>query len=204
VLLVGFGRFGQIASQYLLTEGIDVTAIDTDPEMIENAGRFGFKVYYGDGTRLDVLRAAGATNARIVAVCVDKVEVADRIVELLRVNFPGVKIYARSYDRRHALRLLSHGVDYEIRETFESALAFGRKTLDALGLTAERVEEIDAFIRQRDRDRLAVQQAEDVYGDLDLLRPRPVQPEPISRPQHPATALNPEAESIIEKNKAAE
>ena len=71
VLVIGFGRFGQIVSQCLLAEGVDVIIIDNDPEMIESAGRFGFKVYYGDGTRLDVLRAAGADDARIIAVCVD-------------------------------------------------------------------------------------------------------------------------------------
>ena len=71
VLMIGFGRFGQIVSQCLLAEGIDVTIIDNDPDMMESAARFGFKIYYGDGTRLDVLRAAGAHEARLVAVCVD-------------------------------------------------------------------------------------------------------------------------------------
>ena len=71
VLVIGFGRFGQIVSQCLLAEGIDVTTIDNDPEMMESAAGFGFKVYYGDGTRLDVLRAAGASEARLIAVCID-------------------------------------------------------------------------------------------------------------------------------------
>src|SRR5205807_3606252 len=82
VLVIGFGRFGQIAAQSLLAEGIDVTAIDNDAQMIQNAGRFGFKVYYGDGTRLDVLRAAGAGNVRLIAVCVDDPNAATRFVEL--------------------------------------------------------------------------------------------------------------------------
>src|ERR1700758_4949682 len=83
VLVIGFGRFGQIVSQCLLAEGIDVTTIDNDPEMMESAAGFGFKVYYGDGTRLDVLRAAGAREARVIAVCIDDREAASRIVDLV-------------------------------------------------------------------------------------------------------------------------
>src|SRR4051812_28772237 len=129
VLLIGFGRFGQIVSQYLLAENLDVTAIDHDADMIQVAGRFGFKVYYGDGTRLDVLRAAGADEARLVAICIDDEDKANRIVDLVRTEFAGTKIFARSYDRGHTLQLLAKGVDYELRETFESAMRFGRQTL---------------------------------------------------------------------------
>src|SRR5947209_5628638 len=106
VLVIGFGRFGQIVSQCLLAEGIDVTTIDNDPLMIQQAARFGFKVYYGDGTRLDVLRAAGAVEARLVAICIDNPEAASRIVDLVRAEFPGTKLYVRSYDRRHSLQLI--------------------------------------------------------------------------------------------------
>ena len=85
VLVIGFGRFGQIVSQYLLAEEIDVTAIDLDPDMIQVAGRFGFKVYYGDGTRLDVLRAAGLDKARLIAICIDdQEEKTNRIVDLVQ------------------------------------------------------------------------------------------------------------------------
>ncbi len=96
VLVIGFGRFGQIVSQCLLAEGVDVTTIDNDPEMIQQAARFGFKVYYGDGTRLDVLRAAGAAEATLVAICIDHREAASRIVDLVQ---PGVS-------RHQALRSL--------------------------------------------------------------------------------------------------
>ena len=134
VLVIGFGRFGQIVSQCLLAEGIDVTTIDNDPLMIQQAARFGFKVYYGDGTRLDVLRAAGAVEVRLIAICVDDREAASRIVDLVHAEFAGTKLYVRSYDRRHSLQLLGKGVEFELRETYESALVFGRKTLEALGL----------------------------------------------------------------------
>ena len=107
VLVIGFGRFGQIVSQYLLAEEIDVTTIDLDPTMIQVAGRFGFKVYYGDGTRLDVLRAAGLEKARLIAICIDDEEKTNHIVDLVKTEFPGTKIFARSYDRGHTLQLLA-------------------------------------------------------------------------------------------------
>jgi monovalent cation:proton antiporter-2 (CPA2) family protein len=198
-IIIGFGRFGQIASQCLLAEGIDVFTIDNDPEMITTAGRFGFKVYYGDGTRLDVLRAAITAEVRLVAVCVDKREATDRIVELVRAEFPGVKLYVRSYDRRHTLELLGKGVDFEARETFESALAFGRAALAGLGMEPQRAAEVADYIRSRDLERLALQQAEGITAGRNLMFARRVQPEPLSAPQRQATALNPEAAELVKK-----
>lgn len=93
VLFVGFGRFAQVVSQPLLAKGIDVSIIEIDVEMIRAAGQFGFKVYYGDGTRLDVLRASGAATAEAILVCVDKQEAADKIVELVKSEFPHAKIF---------------------------------------------------------------------------------------------------------------
>ena len=168
VLVIGFGRFGQIVSQCLLAEDIDVTTIDNDPEMIQDAAGFGFKVYYGDGTRLDVLRAAGLGQARLIAICTDKEEPANRIVDLTRAEFPGTKIFVRSYDRGHTLQLLAKDVDFELREIFESAMRFGRETLVAIGIGADRAAIVEDFIRTRDRERLAVQQAEGIYGGLDM------------------------------------
>jgi monovalent cation:proton antiporter-2 (CPA2) family protein len=196
VLLIGFGRFGQIVAQYLLAENLDVTAIDLDANMIQVAGRFGFKVYYGDGTRLDVLRAAGADNARLVAICIDNEDKTNHIVDLVKSEFPGTKIFARSYDRGHTLQLLAKNVDYELRETFESAMRFGRETLVAMGIDADRTVIVEDFIRTRDRDRIAVQQAEGIYAGIDLLRTRPT-PTPLSEVQRGARALNMEAGEII-------
>jgi len=198
VLVIGFGRFGQIVSQCLLAEAIDVTTIDNDPEMIQDAGGFGFKVYYGDGTRLDVLRAAGAGQARLVAICIDNREAASRIVDLVHAEFPGTKVYVRSFDRRHTLQLIAKGVDFELRETYESALIFGRNTLEALGLDSERAAAIEQFVRARDLDRLAVQQAEGLSAGVDLLRTRMVH-EPLSTPAREVKPLNPEAEEIMSR-----
>jgi monovalent cation:proton antiporter-2 (CPA2) family protein len=203
VLVIGFGRFGQIVSQHLLAAEVDVTAIDVDPEMIQVAARFGFKVYYGDGTRLDVLRAAGLDKARLIAICVDNQDDTSRIVDLTKAEFPGTKIFARSYDRGHTLQLLAKDVDYELRETFESAMKFGGKALAAIGLDADRVDIVQEFIRTRDRDRIAVQQAEGIYAGIDMLRQRPKMA-PFSEPQRAGRALNEEAEEIIEEKEEAE
>ena len=197
VLVIGFGRFGQIVSQCLLAEGVDVTAIDVSAGMIQNASRFGFKVYYGDGTRLDVLRAAGAGNARVIAVCLDDKRAATRIVEMAHAEFPGVKLFVRSYDRVHTLELIAKGVDYELRETYESALAFGRHTLEEMGLDPERTREIEAEVRRRDVDRLALQQAGDIYAGAELMPYHTLPHEPLSEPKRRAVPLNEEAGDII-------
>jgi len=203
-LIIGFGRFGQLVSQCLLAEGVDVVTIDNNPEMIANAGRFGFKVYYGDGARLDVLRAAIRTEVRLVAVCVDKREAADRIVDLIRSEFPGLKLYVRSYDRRHTLELLAKGIDFEMRETFESAVEFGRAVLEGLGLAHERAVEVADYVRQRDMDRLALQQVEGIAAGRDLVWNQRVRPEPLSEPVRQSEALNPEARDLVGSETAAD
>ena len=97
VLVIGFGRFGQIVSQCLLAEAIDVTTIDNDPAMIPDAGGFGFKVYYGDGTRVGVLRAAGSGQARLLAIFIVNRQAARPIVALFHAWLPGTKAYVRSF-----------------------------------------------------------------------------------------------------------
>jgi monovalent cation:proton antiporter-2 (CPA2) family protein len=196
VLLIGFGRFGQIVAQCLLAEGVDVTTIDNDPDMIQNAGRFGFKVYYGDGTRLDVLRAAGAAQAHLIAICIDNRASANHIVDLVQSEFPDTKLYVRSYDRGHTLKLLAKGVDYELRETYESAMMFGRKALEGLGLDPERASDVEEDVRKRDRERLEVQQVEGITAGAGMWLTEPV-PEPLRLPPRKARPLNPEAEDII-------
>ena len=175
VLVIGFGRFGQIVSQVLLARHIDVTLLDGSAERIRQASRFGFRVYFGDGTRRDVLRAAGAERASIICVCVARREVANRIVELVTSEFPNARVFARSFDRGHTLELLTKGVDFEIRETFESAIVLGGETLRALGIAADEVAEVIAEVRRRDSDRLA----EQLIGET---MERPMQPEPLTVP----------------------
>lgn len=180
VLIVGFGRFGQLVSQVMLAGGIVPILLDNDPDRIADAQRFGSRVYYGDGTRLDVLRSAGAERSELVAVCITPSPATTAIVDLVKEKFPHAKVFARSFDRRHALTLFDHRVDYERRETLDSALVFGRDALEALGLSAEDAGESEALVRKRDRERLDMQRVEGlVEGHRKW---REVTPEPFTRP----------------------
>ena len=156
-LLIGFGRFGQMASQGLLARGYRVSIIDTDIEMIEAAETLGFKVYYGDGTRLDILQASGAAEAQVILICVDNSDDMRRIVEIAQGEFPQASLLVRAYDRRDAIWLRGEGVAWEIRETVESALEMARAALIEVGTPADEADEIIADLRARDRDRLALQ-----------------------------------------------
>lgn len=202
-LVIGFGRFGQVACQALLARGVDVSIIDSSTDMIRAAGRFGFKIYYGDGTRLDVLRAAGAGAAEAILVCIDKEEQTDRIVEIVKAEFPLTKLLVRSFDRGHSLRLVGANVDYQIRETFESAMRFGEAALVALGVPAdEAVETIDG-VRRRDEERFAIQMAEGIYGGRDLML-KPQQeptPAPLSPPKRAAQPLSAETAVVAEERR---
>jgi hypothetical protein len=102
----------------------------------------------------------------------------------------------RSYDRGHTLELLARGVEFEMRETYESAIAFGRNTLEALGVDPALAREVEEDVRDRDRARLALQQAEGIYAGTNMLHHQPV-PEPLRTPARAAQALNPETEDII-------
>ncbi|MET3924634.1 monovalent cation:proton antiporter-2 (CPA2) family protein [Devosia sp. 2618] len=157
VLLIGFGRFGQIASQPLLAMHHSVAIIDNDTEMIRAAAQIGFKVYYGDGTRLDILHAAGAATADVILICTDKKEQTTRIAELLRDEFPLAKVMARAFDRGHAIELVRAGVEYQLREVFESALIFGGQVIRVLGATDEETEEVIEGVRERDAQRFDLQ-----------------------------------------------
>ena len=169
VLIIGFGRFGQIASQVLLSRGIKISIIDNDTEMIRAAGQFGFKIYYGDGTRLDILRAAGAPNADAVLVATDKREQTTRIVDLMRSEFPLVKVLVRSFDRAHSIELVKLGVDYQLREVFESALTFGAETIRQLGASEDEIADIVEAVRTRDRQRFEAQVLGGLQAGRDLL-----------------------------------
>jgi len=183
VLVIGFGRFGQVANQMLLAAERNVTVIDRNIDRIRAAGRFGFKVYYGDGRRLDVLRAAGAEKAAVIAICIDDKEAASTIVEMAVRAFPQAKLIVRAYDRVHALDLMERGVRNPIRETFEGALSFGRTALVALGLSDDEAETIREDIRRRDVQRLLRQRDEGILGGTDLLLGTTLVPEPLSEPK---------------------
>lgn len=203
VLIVGFGRFGQIVSQPLLARGLEVSIIDNDVEMIQAASEFGFKVYYGDGTRLDILHAAGAENVGAIIVCVDKADVALRIVELVKAEFPLVQVFARAYDRGAALSLIAAGVDYQLRETLESALVFGCYALTKLGVPEPEAEAIMEEVRRRDEQRLAVQQVEGLYGGRQYFQGNRPSPTPLTTPKRTGRSGNAEAEAVLKGSASA-
>ncbi|MFP5076005.1 monovalent cation:proton antiporter-2 (CPA2) family protein [Rhizobium sp. YIM 134829] len=188
VLMIGFSRLGQIASQILLAGGRNVTVIDHSAARVRQAATFGFRIYFGDGTRLDVLRAAGIERAKIVAICTHNVEITDRIVDLIQAHYPGVRLFVRSYDRRHTLSLRARGVDYELRETLESGFLFGQKTLEELGVAPNQTAAIVEDIRRRDEARLAAQAVEGFTGGRDQLHSEPVKPEPLIKPKREVLA----------------
>ena len=195
ILMIGFGRFGQVTSQLLLARGVDVTIIDNDIDMIQNAEKFGFKIYYGDGCRLYILHASGAATAQAIVVCVDSKETTNRIVELVTHEFPLAKLLVRSYDREHSLYLVKQKVDYMIRETFESAIKFGGVILQELGVDEDEVQRIADEIRERDNERFETEiAADDVYAGVGLqytnAHPRPTAP--LIRPKQAGRILNDE------------
>ncbi|WP_421730748.1 monovalent cation:proton antiporter-2 (CPA2) family protein [Brevundimonas sp.] len=204
VLIIGFGRFAQVVAQPLLARDVDVSIIDMDVEMIQAAGNFGFKVYYGDGSRLDVLRASGAEKAETILVCVDRPETADRIVELVQSEFPLTKLFVRAYDRGHSIRLIQAGVEFHIRETFESALAFGEHVLKDLGFSEDEARETIEDVRRRDEERLTLQVTGGLQAGRSLWRNNTStpQPEPYVKPRRESTALNDEAGDLLEEAEA--
>jgi CPA2 family monovalent cation:H+ antiporter-2 len=189
VLMIGFSRFGQVVAQILLASGRDVTIIDDSADRVRQAAAFGFRIYFGDGTRLDVLRAAGIEKAKIVAVCTHKKETTNKIVELIQSECPEMRIYARSYDRVHSIELRGRDVEYELRETLESGLLFGRRTLEGLGVSEDEAYEIGEDIRRRDEERLKLQAQEGIMAGRDLMHQRPVKPEPLVKPKRTVQAV---------------
>ncbi len=201
VLIIGFGRFGQVMSQALLARDVDVTIIDTDIEMIQSAAEFGFKVYYGDGTRLDVLHASGAGSARAIAVCIDDRHAANRIVELARTAFPHAKLLVRSFDREHSLALVAAGVDFQIRETFESAVQFGEAVSREIGVDEAEAARISAEVRRLDAERFELELAAggDLRAGRGLLRGNAPRPTPFTPPKREARPLNEAAAEAMEE-----
>ena len=169
VLIIGFGRFGQIAGGAMLTRQCSISVIDTDPEMVREANAYGFRVHYGDGTRLDILHAAGAGRARMVLCCVDDRDAALRIVHLLRDEFRGIPILARAFDREHAMRMLAAGADHVVRETFESALSLGREALIRMDVADEEADDVIGTMRRRDAERFALEASQGMEAGRRLL-----------------------------------
>jgi glutathione-regulated potassium-efflux system ancillary protein KefC len=146
VIIAGFGRFGQVVGRLLFASGVKATVLDHDPDQVELLRRFDFQVHYGDASRLDLLRAAGAEQARLLVLAIDDPETSVRLVDAVRENFPKLTVVARARNVGHWQQLRSRGLTVVERETFESALLVGRKALELLGVRPyEARERADKF-----------------------------------------------------------
>ncbi|HSD62110.1 MAG TPA: monovalent cation:proton antiporter-2 (CPA2) family protein [Burkholderiales bacterium] len=172
VIIAGFGRFGQIVARVLAVKGISFTALDKDPSQIEFVGRFGNKIYFGDASRPDLLRAAGADQALVLVLAIDDVEASLKTVEMVRQNFPQLRIFARARNRFHAYRLLALGIDKVCRETFLSSLEMARGVLADLGLPESAADEAVAIFREHDEAQLrrSAQHHDDLEKLIEIAR----------------------------------
>ena len=154
VVIAGLGRFGQIIARVLAARDIPFTALDGDPAQIDIVRKFGGKVYFGDASREDILDAAQINKARVFVVCVSRPDTSLKIVELVRKKYPDLPIYVRARDRNHVHKLMDHGVEYMMRETFLSSLEMSRRVLLEVGLVREEANRTIKTFASRDRARL--------------------------------------------------
>ena len=157
VIIAGFGRFGQIVARILRVKGMPFTALDSSQTHVDFIRRFGNKVYYGDASRLDLLRAAGAEGAQILVLAIDDVDASTRTAVLVREQFPHLRIFARARNRQHAFALMDAGVTNVIRDTYGSSLEMAASVLEALGETPAKAREAVRRFRQHDEATLAAQ-----------------------------------------------
>ncbi|MEO6091441.1 MAG: cation:proton antiporter [Novosphingobium sp.] len=168
-IIVGYGRFGQTVAQMLIASDIPVTLIDTDIEMIDIAGDFGAKVYFGDGTRLDLLRQAGAAEAELILFCIDGDQLTAELLENVHTAFPAAALCVRAFDRRTVIKLKGTPTRLIVREVLESAVRMARMALDQLGVGLEEIDRAEHMYRSRDRERLKLQIES---GDIRTARDR--------------------------------
>jgi monovalent cation:proton antiporter-2 (CPA2) family protein len=153
-IIAGFGRFGQIIGRLLIANGCSVTILEHNPGQIELLRRFGFKVFYGDASRLDLLHSAGAKQAKLLIIAIDDREKIIEMVDLAHKHFPHLKILARAIDRRHAYELIRRGVDVVQRETFDSSLTMGVEALKLLGVRSYKAHRAAQTFKQHDEEAL--------------------------------------------------
>ncbi|TZG29079.1 cation:proton antiporter [Sphingomonas montanisoli] len=166
-IVVGYGRFGQTVAQMLMASGAPVTLIDNKASQIDISGSFGVKVMYGDGTRVDLLRLAGAQDARAIIFCIDGAGLGKKQLQPILNAFPKAAILVRTFDRRHMMELARLDVTGMVRELFESAVLLGREALEAVGVSDRNIDTVEAEYRRRDGSRLEAQMAS---GDIAALR----------------------------------
>jgi glutathione-regulated potassium-efflux system ancillary protein KefC len=154
VIIAGFGRYGQIVGRLLLANGIQPTVLDHDSEAVEGIRRFGWRAFYGDATRLDLLRTAGAEHARVLVVAIDDVAQSLALVDLAREHFPRLTIVARARNVQHWFQLRERGVEYIERETFDSALMSARSALELMGFERHQARNLALRFRRHNLEQL--------------------------------------------------
>ena len=169
VLIIGFGRVGQIASQAPIAYGAQISIIDNNPDIIRQADKDGFKVYYGDGAREDILHAAGAENADCILICIDDAHATTHIVEIAKQTCPNARLIVRAFDREHAFELVKAQADFLVRETFEAAMSMGNEAVKMLGADESQSAEICERVRRIDKERFALEVAGDTFAGRALL-----------------------------------
>lgn len=169
VLIIGFGRVGQIASQGPLAKGAKLSIIDSDPDVIRAVEPYGFKVFYGDGGRPDILHAAGALQASVILVCINDKNAVTRIVETARQECPHTKLVVRAFDREHALELIKLDANFVVRETFESSLLMAKQAVILLGYGEQEAEDLIGEVRNRDAERFALETTGGLFAGRALV-----------------------------------
>lgn len=167
VVIIGFGRVGQIVSRILHMRGITFTALENNPSQVDFVRKFGSKIYYGDATRLDLLRAAKIDQAKLVILCINDIETSMKVVTLLRRHYPQIPVYARAHNRLHCYKLLDQGIKILFRDTFYSSLRLSTEILKGLGSSTEEAERTVELFREHDEALLLRQHA--IYQDEDAL-----------------------------------
>jgi glutathione-regulated potassium-efflux system ancillary protein KefC/glutathione-regulated potassium-efflux system protein KefB len=168
VVIAGFGTVGQIVGRILSTQHIRFTALDVNPQHVDFIRKLGNDTYYGDATRLDVLRAAGVGKARMLVVAIDQEEASEQIVRKVKGVYPAVNVLARAHTRQHELKLKEAGANFVIRDTLLSSLAMATELL--LGLGISRADAEQAIERFRDHDAHTLEQQAAVFRDDDAFR----------------------------------
>jgi monovalent cation:proton antiporter-2 (CPA2) family protein len=156
-IVVGHGRFGQTVTQMLLSQGFSLTIVDIDTEIIDIGDRLSIKVYYGDGTRIDLLRQAGAEEAKLICFCIDGGQPDADLIAAIREAFPHARLLVRVFDRRHLLAIQEADTAGTVREVFESAIVMGRQALAEMGVEADAIAAIENDYRERDTRRIHIQ-----------------------------------------------
>ncbi len=170
-IVIGYGRFGQTVAQMLMGQKIAVTLIDQDVQMIDVANSYGAKVYYGDGTRVELLRQAGAGEAQLLLFCLDGTALDTEALGGIHEAFPHATIFVRAYDRRHMIAMRGAPIEGAVREVMESAIVMARQAMESVGVDAPEIAKSEAEYRKRDLTRLNLQgEAGDLHAGREMLK----------------------------------